>query len=224
MRSLDKFNRYIEEQETRPAKTAKGTSAPPTPPVPPAPGTRYVMRGGVTIAVPDGDAASGDAPASATPPIPPDKAAPAMPVKNGAAPTSAKANGVAPAQPPAAPAADTTNSDAALWQRLPHHIQFLMSLGDEGVTEAAQKYYTRDFKETRRDLIARLLDPTLTLEDTARVLGVVPATVRRYTNRGILPHHRTVGQQRRFQLSDVLAFLEAQQNGRVPGGSDAGDE
>ena len=37
--------------------------------------------------------------------------------------------------------------------------------------EVAQKYYTRGFKESRRQLIERLLDPTLTLEDTARVLG-----------------------------------------------------
>ena len=98
----------------------------------------------------------------------------------------------------------------ALRQRLPNHLRLLMQLASER-EEAAQKYYTRDFKESRRELIERLLDPTLTLEETARVLGVVPATVRRYTNRGTLPHHRTVGQQRRFRLSDVLIFLEAQQ-------------
>ncbi|MDR3710915.1 MAG: helix-turn-helix domain-containing protein [Capsulimonadaceae bacterium] len=65
--------------------------------------------------------------------------------------------------------------------------------------------------ETRDELISRLLDPTLTLEETAQVLNVCPTTVRRYTNRGNLPHFRTAGNQRRFRLSEVLAFLRAQE-------------
>lgn len=67
-------------------------------------------------------------------------------------------------------------------------------------------------KETREELLARLLDPELTLEEAAQVLNVCPTTVRRYTNRGILPHYRTVGNQRRFRLSQVLAFLESQES------------
>ena len=105
---------------------------------------------------------------------------------------------------------EIAESGDALRQRLPNHLRLLAQLANEQ-EEAAQKYYTRDFKESRRELIERLLDPTLSLEETARVLGVVPATVRRYTNRGTLPHHRTVGRQRRFRLSDVLIFLESQQ-------------
>lgn len=66
-------------------------------------------------------------------------------------------------------------------------------------------------KETREELLARLLDPELTLEEAAQVLNVCPTTVRRYTNRGILPHFRTMGNQRRFRLSQVLAFLESQE-------------
>lgn len=98
------------------------------------------------------------------------------------------------------------------WQRLPKHIALLARLAEEPGEEVAAKYYTRGFKESRQELIERLLDPTLTLEETARVLGVCPATVRRYTNRGVLPHYRTVGQQRRFRLSDVLMFLESNQH------------
>jgi excisionase family DNA binding protein len=64
--------------------------------------------------------------------------------------------------------------------------------------------------ETRQELLSRLLDPTLTLDETARMLDVCPTTVRRYTNRGILPHERSRGNQRRFKLSCVLAFMEAQ--------------
>ena len=63
--------------------------------------------------------------------------------------------------------------------------------------------------ETREELMSRLLDPTLTLEETALMLDVCPATVRRYTNRGILPHERSKGNQRRFKLSSVLAFMDA---------------
>lgn len=61
-------------------------------------------------------------------------------------------------------------------------------------------------EETREELLSRLLDPTLTLEETARILEVCPTTVRRYTNKGILPHQRSAGNQRRFKLSTVLAF------------------
>jgi excisionase family DNA binding protein len=69
-------------------------------------------------------------------------------------------------------------------------------------------------KETREELLARLLDPELTLEEAAQVLNVCPTTVRRYTNRGVLPHYRTIGNQRRFRLSQVLAFLELQETSR----------
>lgn len=95
-----------------------------------------------------------------------------------------------------------------LWQRVPRHVRLLVELGDDEVT---QKYYDRRFKESRRELVERLLNPSLTLEDTARLLGVCPTTVRRYTERGLLNHYRTPGNQRRFRLSDVIAFLEARQ-------------
>ena len=65
-------------------------------------------------------------------------------------------------------------------------------------------------EETREELLRRLVDPTLTLEETACILEVCPTTVRRYTNRGILPHERSTGNQRRFKLSSVLAFKEDQ--------------
>jgi excisionase family DNA binding protein len=74
--------------------------------------------------------------------------------------------------------------------------------------EVAQNSYKVVFKETREELIQRLFDPPLTLEETARLLGVCPTTIRRYTNKGLLHHYRTPGNQRRFRLSDLLAFLE----------------
>lgn len=120
-------------------------------------------------------------------------------------------------------------SAADLWAAVPKHVQTLLALQRE--EEVAQYSYKRPFEENRQELIARLLDPVLTLEETARLLNVCPTTVRRYTNKGILTHYRkeperrsaqngdaTEGdsvketRQRRFRLSDILAFLEAQQS------------
>lgn len=97
------------------------------------------------------------------------------------------------------------------WETLPKSIEFLCSYYDDSVTS---NYYRGDFKETRNVLIKRLLDPELSLEETSRLLGVCPATVRRYTNREWLTHHRTTGGQRRFRLSDIVKFVEA--HGRFP--------
>ena len=94
---------------------------------------------------------------------------------------------------------------------MPKNIEFLGKFFTDSVTS---KYYTGDFKETREELMRRLIDPELNLEETSRLLGVCPATVRRYTNRGWLKHHRTKGGQRRFRLSGVVKFVE--EHGRLP--------
>lgn len=96
-------------------------------------------------------------------------------------------------------------------QLVPKNLKFLSTVYDDDVT---QKYYSTQFREPREELIRRLVDPELSLEDTARLLGVCPATVRRYTNRGWLEHHRTKGNQRRFRLSGIVAFVES--HGRNP--------
>jgi excisionase family DNA binding protein len=200
--SLDEFARFVEKQSGREgaatadpgARSSDAGASPAERRRTPGEGVRYVLRNGVTHAV----ATKPDAPSH-------QEVADAIPA----------AAALVAAEPTASPSyAEQNDQAAALYHRLPRHLQLLVSIAREPEEEAAQKYYTRGFKESRRQLIERLLDPTLTLEDTARVLGVVPATVRRYTNRGVLPHHRTVGQQRRFRLSDVLSFLEGQQDRR----------
>jgi excisionase family DNA binding protein len=114
-----------------------------------------------------------------------------------------------PAKPPVEvvaepPAPKQTIAKAAnIRKRLP------AALSTVGQTETAGSSY-KTFKESREELIQRLVDPILTLEEVARVLNVCPTTVRRYTNRGAIAHHRTAGNQRRFRLSDVLAFMERQ--------------
>jgi len=98
-----------------------------------------------------------------------------------------------------------------IWHALPKNVEFLCSFYDDSVTK---NYYRGEFKESRQELIRRLLDPELSLEETSRLLGVCPATVRRYTNRGWLTHHRTSGGQRRFRLSDIVNFVD--EHGRFP--------
>ncbi len=95
------------------------------------------------------------------------------------------------------------------WERLPKNLEFLTSFFCDEVTS---NYYTGEFKESREELIRRILDPELNLEEVSRLLGVCPATVRRYTNRGWLEHHRTTGGQRRFRLSGLVAFVENQRS------------
>lgn len=107
-------------------------------------------------------------------------------------------------KPRAARVLDTEDNMQERWERMPHHLQTLFGgIGDE----VAQNSY-QAFRESRGELIQRLLDPVISLEEAARVLNVCPTTVRRYTNRGALEHLRTAGNQRRFRLSDVLAFME----------------
>jgi excisionase family DNA binding protein len=107
-----------------------------------------------------------------------------------------------------------TEIDPALqqvWEALPKNVEFLCQYYDDSVTA---NYYRGDFRETRQELVRRLLDPELSLEEVSRLLGVVPATVRRYTNRGWMNCHRTPGGQRRFRLSDVVKFVQT--HGRFP--------
>jgi excisionase family DNA binding protein len=207
---LNEFYKYIEKQETRDKEGTKDTKDNATPIVATANtvtadaipaakevsgtklvnagGVRYILRNGMTV-----PAETEQEPESGL---------------NGSANGSHADETPLPAV--AFPNGTTLEDAVAMWQKLPRHIQLLASIEVSDREEVAQKYYTRGFRETRQQLIERMLNPTLTLEETARVLGVCPATVRRYTNRGTLPHYRTVGQQRRFRLSDVLTFLEQQ--------------
>ncbi|MFQ3548509.1 MAG: helix-turn-helix domain-containing protein [Armatimonadota bacterium] len=92
------------------------------------------------------------------------------------------------------------------WDNVPSHLKILFA---DTQQEVAQNSYKK-FRESRSELIERLLDPSVSLEEAARILNVCPTTVRRYTNKGVLKHYRTAGNQRRFKLSDVLAFMELQ--------------
>ena len=57
--------------------------------------------------------------------------------------------------------------------------------------------------ETREQLLARLLNPELSLHEAAVLLKVCRATVRRYADSHQIPCTRTPGGQRRFRFRDV---------------------
>lgn len=73
--------------------------------------------------------------------------------------------------------------------------------------ETLVKQRRRGTQETRRQLIARLENPELSLQEAAILLGVCRATVRTYCDEGLLRHTRTEGGQRRFHYLDIKDFL-----------------
>jgi excisionase family DNA binding protein len=87
---------------------------------------------------------------------------------------------------------------------VPEELRSLVGLGNDTVLE---KYYQRSRGESKEQMLSRITNPELSLEEAAKLLGVCPATVRRYTNKGWLRHHRTKGNQRRFRLSDIAEFV-----------------
>lgn len=70
-----------------------------------------------------------------------------------------------------------------------------------------KKTRQRKLTESRRELFARLENPEITLEEAALLLNLSRITVRRYSNAGILPSHRTEGGQRRFYFQDIKRLL-----------------
>lgn len=67
--------------------------------------------------------------------------------------------------------------------------------------------------ESRQQMFERLTNPLISLHEASVLLRVCPATVRRYSDNGVLTTYRTEGRQRRFRLKDVLNLmrqLEAQ--------------
>jgi excisionase family DNA binding protein len=134
------------------------------------------------------------------------------PEKNAGLPQSeAVESEISAVRPVEQPSTEELSASRArrVWEELPMHTKLLLGPEKKEVTQNSYQ----EFKETRQELIQRLLDPSLSLEEVARILNVCPTTVRRYTNRQLLPHFRTAGNQRRFRLSDVLAFLESNYRG-----------
>ena len=54
-----------------------------------------------------------------------------------------------------------------------------------------------------------MTDKWLSLSDTAKLLGVHPSTVRLWSNKGVLPVHKTQGGHRRYKRSEILLWAES---------------
>jgi len=184
-KSFEEWTKYLEEQEKALEK-----------------GLRAQVRERPTAPAPTEPEVESTEPKAVAP-----KPKPAAPVGiSGASRKRENAKPIAKPRKTNLPPREALSDDGMLHTaaRLRKRIPGQLSLDDQPETAS------KGFKETREQLLSRLLDPQLSLEDAARLLNVCPTTVRRYTNRGLLPHLRTAGNQRRFRLSDVLAFLEAQ--------------
>jgi len=203
VRSLDQFYRYVEKQKDKApgseqqGESEEGDSAPASAAAPAARGTavaaptlRYVLRNGITIPLPAEEPTTVRLPVASPPPASADSGEP-LPAE---APETLSWSALRDAE------------DAERWRRLPHSIQVLAHLMHPEDPDSP------DATGERRQLLERLLNPMLSLEDTARLLGVCSATVRRWANKGTLPPQRTIGGQRRFYLADVLTILERRED------------
>ena len=97
-------------------------------------------------------------------------------------------------------------------------LQVLNRLNQE---DSLRPMHSQTLTGDRLATLERLLNPELTLDETALLLDISTTTVRRYTNQGILKHFRKgmegadseemnsfKTRQRRFRLLDVLEFFE----------------
>jgi len=60
-----------------------------------------------------------------------------------------------------------------------------------------------------------LTDKWLSLSDAAQVLGVHPSTVRLWSDKGILPTHKTQGGHRRYKPDEICLWAESKQNSNL---------
>ncbi|MBE0669064.1 MAG: helix-turn-helix domain-containing protein [Anaerolineales bacterium] len=59
-----------------------------------------------------------------------------------------------------------------------------------------------------------MTDEWLSLSDAAEVLGVHPSTVRLWSDKGLLPVHKTQGGHRRYKRSEISLWAESSQRSR----------
>ena len=59
-----------------------------------------------------------------------------------------------------------------------------------------------------------MTDEWLSLSDTAKLLGVHPSTIRLWSDKGILPVHKTQGGHRRYKRWEILLWAESNSKSR----------
>jgi excisionase family DNA binding protein len=60
-----------------------------------------------------------------------------------------------------------------------------------------------------------MIDEWLSLSDAAKLLGVHPSTVRLWSDKGVLPTHRTSGGHRRYRRNEVILWAKTAREIRV---------
>lgn len=60
-----------------------------------------------------------------------------------------------------------------------------------------------------------MTDEWLSLSDAAKVLGVHPGTVRLWSDKGVLPTHKTQGGHRRYKRSEISLWAESYKGSRA---------
>jgi excisionase family DNA binding protein len=60
-----------------------------------------------------------------------------------------------------------------------------------------------------------MADEWLSLSDAAKVLGVHPSTVRLWSDKGVLPTHKTLGGHRRYKHSEISLWAQSYKRSRA---------
>lgn len=63
-------------------------------------------------------------------------------------------------------------------------------------------------------MVITMTDEWLSLSDAAQLLGVHPSTVRLWSDKGVLPVHRTQGGHRRYKRSEMVMWSESNKKAR----------
>src|SRR6185503_5986040 len=67
----------------------------------------------------------------------------------------------------------------------------------------------------KRKTDVNMTDEWLSLSDAAKLLGVHPSTVRLWSDKGVLPTHRTSGGHRRYRRNEMLLWAKTAREIRV---------
>lgn len=70
------------------------------------------------------------------------------------------------------------------------------------------KIIEQERMKRREEIIKRLTDPLISIDEAALILNVTKAALKRYTERNLIPYLRTAFGEIRFKFSDILKFSE----------------
>lgn len=77
-----------------------------------------------------------------------------------------------------------------------------------GIIKPPAEILSMKILDERKKIIEKLLDPEVTLQEAAILLTISRATLRRYSDKGLISCIKTPTGQRKFKLSSLLEFQE----------------